>query len=222
MVFFCDFDGTITEVDVVDTFLEKFADKEYLEIEERWLKGEISSLECLQKQISLVKNVDKNTIDEFLNTVKIDPFFKDFVNLIKKYNGKVVILSDGFRYFIERILNNYGIKVDAILSNELVINDKTLEVVFPYQNPFCQAGMGNCKCKHSENQICRNKTFYIGDGRSDFCVASKFETVFAKGKLYQYLKSIGKNPVKIENFKDVINYLKLEEFLNGRKRVAST
>ena len=221
MIFFCDFDGTITEVDVVDTFLEKFADKEYLEIEERWLKGEISSLECLQKQISLVRNVDKNTIDEFLNTVKIDPFFKDFVNFIKKYNGKVVILSDGFRYFIEKILNNYGVKVDAILSNEFVINDKTLEVIFPYQNPFCQAGMGNCKCKHYEKQIYKDKTFYVGDGRSDFCVASTVENVFAKGKLYQYLKSIGRSPIKIENFKDVINYLKSEEFLNGRKRVAS-
>lgn len=221
MIFFCDFDGTITEVDVVDTFLEKFADKEYLEIEERWLKGEISSLECLQKQISLVRNVDKNTIDEFLNTVKIDSFFKDFVNFIKKYNGKVVILSDGFRYFIEKILNNYGVKVDAILSNEFVINDKTLEVIFPYQNPFCQAGMGNCKCKHYEKQIYKDKTFYVGDGRSDFCVASTVENVFAKGKLYQYLKSIGRSPIKIENFKDVINYLKSEEFLNGRKRVAS-
>ncbi|WP_051524373.1 MtnX-like HAD-IB family phosphatase [Sulfurihydrogenibium subterraneum] len=221
MIFFCDFDGTITEVDVVDTFLEKFADKEYLEIEERWLKGEISSLECLQKQISLVRNVDKNTIDEFLNTVKIDPFFKDFVNFIKKYNGKVVILSDGFRYFIEKILNNYGVKVDAILSNEFVINDKTLEVIFPYQNPFCQAGMGNCKCKHYEKQSYKDKTFYVGDGRSDFCVASTVENVFAKEKLYQYLKSIGRSPIKIENFKDVINYLKSEEFLNGRKRVAS-
>lgn len=223
MIFFCDFDGTITEVDVVDMFLEKFADKKYLEVEEKWVRGEISSWECLQKQISFVRNVDKKSIDEFLSTINIDTSFKDFVDFVKKLNGGVVIVSDGFRYFIEKILNKHGIKVDKILSNELIMKNKTLEIIFPYKNPFCEVDLGNCKCKHLENKVYKeNKIFYIGDGRSDFCVASKLEIVFAKGKLYQYLKSIGRNPVKMESFKDVINYLKWEEFSNGRKRVAST
>ncbi|MGC8869054.1 MAG: MtnX-like HAD-IB family phosphatase [Sulfurihydrogenibium sp.] len=221
MVFLCDFDGTITKVDVVDTFLEVFADREYLDVEERWLKGEISSLDCLSQQVSLVKDIDKEKVDYFLESVEIDEHFKDFVEFVKTFSGKVFIISDGFRYFIEKILDKHGIKVDLILSNELIFTEEGLKVEFPYYYPFCSAKMGNCKCKFYEKNIHHEKLYYIGDGRSDFCVATKVEKVFAKGKLYEYLKSVGKNVYKFENFKDIIKNLQ-EEIKNDGKRTFRT
>ena len=51
---FVDFDGTISTKDVVDTVLEKFARKEWLEVEKDWQEGKIGSRECLSRQINFV------------------------------------------------------------------------------------------------------------------------------------------------------------------------
>ena len=48
-----DFDGTITTRDTLSTFLEEYAPKEWLILEDKWEKGEMGSAECLQKQFGL-------------------------------------------------------------------------------------------------------------------------------------------------------------------------
>ena len=63
-----DFDGTITKKDTLSTFLELYADKEWLVIEDKWVKGEIGSAECLQKQFDLVDTLyNKVTDNHFSN-----------------------------------------------------------------------------------------------------------------------------------------------------------
>ena len=47
-ILFIDFDGTISKRDVIDQILEEFADDRWLEVEERWVKGEISSRQRLK------------------------------------------------------------------------------------------------------------------------------------------------------------------------------
>src|SRR5471032_695977 len=39
----CDFDGTITRTDVIDTILERFADPSWEAVEDEWLSGKIGS-----------------------------------------------------------------------------------------------------------------------------------------------------------------------------------
>ena len=73
-----DFDGTITKKDTLSTFLELYADKEWLVIEDKWVKGEIGSAECLQKQFDLVKDLSPELIDSFVETMEIDDYFEEF------------------------------------------------------------------------------------------------------------------------------------------------
>ena len=53
-VVFCDFDGTITQVDVTDQILAQLAHPSWREIEQEWMLGLIGSRECLERQIALV------------------------------------------------------------------------------------------------------------------------------------------------------------------------
>src|SRR5258708_17771711 len=74
MLFIIDFDGTVAPTDTVDALLERFADREWRRIEEQWVRGEINSHECMERQIALVGG-DRATLDDFLHSVAIDPSF---------------------------------------------------------------------------------------------------------------------------------------------------
>ena len=55
LVVFSDFDGTITKEDTLNKFLRVYADKKWLEIEDKWLNGEIGSKECIEEYINVNK-----------------------------------------------------------------------------------------------------------------------------------------------------------------------
>ncbi len=50
----CDFDGTITQVDVTDLVLAQLAHPSWREVEQEWALGLIGSRECLERQVALV------------------------------------------------------------------------------------------------------------------------------------------------------------------------
>ena len=50
--------------------------------------------------------MEEKTLNDFINTFEIDQSFADFVNFVQSKGVKVVILSDGFDLFIEKILKN--------------------------------------------------------------------------------------------------------------------
>src|SRR5947199_6818913 len=68
---YCDFDGTITKIDATDAVLETFALPAWREWERRWVKGEISSQECLARQVELIQ-ADRETVIRFAAQLPID------------------------------------------------------------------------------------------------------------------------------------------------------
>ena len=74
----CDFDGTISTVDVTDELLKAHADERWLEIEEQWKDGSIGSRECLSRQIELL-NATPADVDRLADSITIDPDRKSVV-----------------------------------------------------------------------------------------------------------------------------------------------
>src|SRR5436309_7934590 len=93
MLFLVDFDGTIAPTDTVDALLERYADPEWLRLEERWVRGEITARQCMAGQIALVR-AERAELDEFFNSIRIDPSFVEFVAMVKPF-AEVVVVSDG-------------------------------------------------------------------------------------------------------------------------------
>ena len=52
---FVDFDGTIVPLDATNELLGRYADAEWLEIEEEWQAGRIGSRECMERQVALLR-----------------------------------------------------------------------------------------------------------------------------------------------------------------------
>ena len=70
-----DFDGTIAPDDPMDPLLERFADPAWWQVEAAWQGGEISSRECLARQVALLRATPE-ALDEQIQFVRIDPDFR--------------------------------------------------------------------------------------------------------------------------------------------------
>lgn len=206
-IFICDFDGTITKKDTINDFLERFADKKWLEVEDDWVAGRVPTCEAMRLQFGMIKNMSRETFDKFFDTVEIDEYFEKFYELCKEKGYKVVIVSDGFEYFIRRVLDKYGISGIDVYSNHFEFNDGNFIMEFPHKNENCKRGAGTCKCSFiAKFRELYNKIIYIGDGASDFCPASKADFLFAKKKLLEYCKENNIPYVKYSDFNEVINH----------------
>ena len=192
-----DFDGTITTRDTLSTFLKEYAPKEWLILEDKWVKGEMGSAECLQKQFGLIKNISPEMIEVFVDTIEIDDYFEEFNKVRLKNNVDFLILSDGLDYFINRILQKHDIENIKIVSNHAEFKNDKFLISFPNQNSDCIKHSGTCKCNVIKNLRQNYKEiYYIGDGTSDICVADKSDFLFAKSTLLNYCKKIGLNCIE--------------------------
>ena len=196
----CDFDGTITRTDVIDNILQRFADPSWEAIEDQWLQGEIGSRECLSRQLSLVKASPAELLAYF-DTVEIDPDFPDFVDHVIGLGATLEVVSDGIEQGIARILARNYVSLLPILANRLrQVDQNSWRIDFPYASDACRAASGNCKCKSTP----RNKrVLVIGDGKSDMCVASTADFVFAKGSLATYCEANNIAHARFDTFAEV-------------------
>ena len=213
MIIVSDFDGTITQCDVVDEFLTKFADDKWLRIEDDWICGKISSKECLEKQLKCVKKVSIKDLSNFLLNVELDSYFKEFVKHSERNGCKIYILSDGFDFFIKEILYLNNIFNIEIFANKVTYQNERLKIIFPLYSDKCKVSSGICKCNiyNKLKSYHKNKTFvYIGDGQSDFCIAENLpdtDILFAKDKLAKHLSTSSRDFVIFNNFKEIDYYL---------------
>jgi 2,3-diketo-5-methylthio-1-phosphopentane phosphatase len=198
-----DFDGTITQKDVGALLFNSFSGEKSKRIVSEWLKGKISSKECLQKECELIE-ITKTQLKSFALSQKIDEHFPDFVDLCKREKMGLVILSDGLDYYIRLILRKYGLEKIPFYSNTLRFAGKKLVPEFPYFERGC-GNCGNCKKYHLKNlRRPKQKVVYIGDGLSDKCAIGEADFIFAKNDLKSFCEKEKISYFKFKDFKDVI------------------
>ncbi|MBS2003033.1 MAG: MtnX-like HAD-IB family phosphatase [Candidatus Obscuribacterales bacterium] len=204
---YCDFDGTITRGDTIDVLLEELADPAWHAIEERWVRGEIGSRECMALQVPLIRGGWDGVV-KVLDKVKIDPTFPKFANWCRQNGVALRIVSDGIDRVIHHILKRENIHVDNVWANHLVEDeDKNLQLTFPHAPQVLGCGSGLCKCRILENGSSRPLKVVIGDGRSDFCWSAEADLVFAKTKLLSHCKQNNIACVAYEDFYLIRNVL---------------
>ena len=211
-IIYCDFDGTITKEDTLKKFFNTFTGDRWLEAERLWEEGKISSKECLISELKLIEHISKKELADFLSTVEIDEYFCEFYNFIKSHGYEFVILSDGFDFFIDKVLKRYNLSNIVFYSNALKLSDDKLSVEFPNSDKNCQRASGTCKC----SKITRQDFYYIGDGISDVCIAKKARTLFAKHNLKKYCDENKIDYVSFKSFKDIFDYFANRGGINAK------
>ena len=205
---FFDFDNTITTVDVLDELIQKFSiNGDWIRYEKSWKDGKIGSKECIEAQLKGVR-VDRDILNKYLNTIKLDPSFPKLLALLKRYNLNPEILSDSFSHFIHTILKHHNIRNLRVYANTLRFEGQRLIPSFPYRNAQCKR-CAHCKSAHLiKPSMAHKTTIYIGDGLSDICPSKEADIVFAKDNLIEYLKKEKKACLEFKHLKDVYDFLK--------------
>lgn len=205
--FAIDFDGTVTDADIIDVVLQRFAAPEWRDVETQWERGLIGSRQCLEIQMSLVDSSLAGLLDA-IDDFTIDGTFRDFIALLDERQMPYAVLSDGFQIFIERLLGSAGLARVPVYANLLQEEGGKLRTLFPYSRPDCSAA--NCKCRAVETLSRGLPVVLIGDGRSDFCVARKACHVFTKNKLTKHCRTNDIPHTPFDNFAEITEFLKMQ------------
>jgi 2-hydroxy-3-keto-5-methylthiopentenyl-1-phosphate phosphatase len=214
----CDFDGTVAQDDVGDLLFETFATEEARGAVDEWMRGEISSRQCLEREVAAARCCP-NTLKNFLSERRLDPYFKDFHDFAQQRGIEVVVLSDGLDSYIEQMLIRNGLGGIEFFANRLRIDGETLHVEFPWYDMLECTECGCCKTHH----LLRYKQdgyfiVYVGNGLSDRCPCESADLVLAKGELLEHCRAKKIGAVEFKNFRDVEREVLKRLVLDGESR----
>ena len=201
--FAIDFDGTIALEDTTDLLLDRRAEPAWLDVEKEWLAGRIGSRECLAQQAALIRATPEE-LELALSDIAIDPDFIRFVGLARRAGASMQVVSDGFDRCILPVLKRAGINLPVTCNRLRHVGGDRWTAEFPAFASDCQATSGVCKCKAAQTE---QTLVLIGDGRSDFCLASRADVVLAKGKLAVHCAEKGTSFTPITSFADALEWM---------------
>jgi 2,3-diketo-5-methylthio-1-phosphopentane phosphatase len=203
---------------VGEEIFKKFLAKDVVNtIVENLLSDKISSRECWEKLCEAAPAIDKDELDNFILLQEVEPTLHRFIEYCAENDLKLFVLSDGFDYYINKILNRENLNHLKVYSNNLILDNKgKLLPYFPYYNSDCKS-TANCKRNHIiENSGEEDYTVFIGDGNSDKDPIQYVDFIFAKDDLLKFCEMQRITYFPFKNFDDVI--IRLNE-LGSKKRL---
>jgi 2-hydroxy-3-keto-5-methylthiopentenyl-1-phosphate phosphatase len=207
-IIFCDFDGTITQLDVTDQILSQLAHPSWREVEQQWMQGTIGSRECLERQMALV-DAPVEELHAAIDSIPLDADFTAFCKFARKKKLPLYILSDGFDYVIRRVLKRAGVERQFksgsnLFASVLRVEGRRLASSFPYPSQACTHGCATCKSALIRSLgEGRRPVIFVGDGMSDRFAVELADVVFAKRHLLAHCRENGIACHPFETFKDV-------------------
>src|SRR5262249_14184944 len=129
---FFDFDNTLTRIDVLDAVIERFSlNEHWRQWEDAWVRGELSTLECLKNQIAN-SSVSRDELLSFVSSFRVEPAFKDVLAWSQANAVEVIIVSDSFSLLIDEILRTNSIHGVPTFANELDFSGRRPYPSFPH------------------------------------------------------------------------------------------
>jgi len=189
-----DFDGTVTESDLLDRVAKEFGDPAiYQEVEEGLDEGRMPLREVITREFAPVTAPLNEVVTWVLEHAKLRAGFADFVRGARAAGWDVHIVSSGFHELIEPVLAQEGVEV-SLHANRVDARPEGWVVDWRYPDD-CEECRESCK----RSLLPPGEVVYVGDGYSDRCAALASNRVFATAGLARYLAGRG---VPFEPFSD--------------------
>jgi 2-hydroxy-3-keto-5-methylthiopentenyl-1-phosphate phosphatase len=201
-----DFDGTVTEMDLLDTIARDFGDPVvYAEVDRGLDEGTLTLREVITREFEPVRSPLQEVVDWELEQVRVRGGFREFVALAKKKGWRVVIVSSGFHELIEPILEREGVEVE-LHANHVDPSTEGWTVRWQYDKD-CETCGESCKRSIVQELAVGDELVYVGDGYSDRCAAEAADLVFATRGLADYLDERGIRYERFDDFNDIARAL---------------
>ena len=182
----CDFDGTVSPRDIGAALVRAYAagrERDLDALLDRWRAGTIGHRELTERQCGLLA-VGEDEARAFVLRFALDPGFAPFVREARARGDEVMVVSEGFDFYLDALLAREGLADLPRAANRLTFGPGgTVRATFPHPDPAC-GSCGNCKGQHARAWRGRGfRTALVGDGLSDRCGAREADLVFARGDL---------------------------------------
>ena len=201
-----DFDGTVTEIDLLDTIARDFGDPVvYQEVDDGLHGGTMALRDVITREFEPVQSPLEEVVGWELDNVRVRDGFREFVELARERGWRVVIVSSGFHELIEPILEREGIEVE-LHANRVDPRPEGWRVEWRYDST-CDSCGESCKRSIVQALAGDDELIYIGDGYSDRCAAEASDRVFATRGLAAYLAERGIPYERFDDFNDVVRGL---------------
>jgi 2-hydroxy-3-keto-5-methylthiopentenyl-1-phosphate phosphatase len=197
-----DFDGTVTQEDLLDTIASRFGDPVvYQEVEDGLHEGLMPLREVITREFEPVTRSLEEIVEWELENVSIRPGFRELVELAKERGWRFVIVSSGFHELIEPILEHERVDVE-LHANRVDPRPDGWRVLWQYDET-CDSCGESCKRSIVQEFAGDDELVYVGDGFSDRCAAEASDRVFATKGLATYLDERGIAYDRFDDFHDV-------------------
>jgi 2-hydroxy-3-keto-5-methylthiopentenyl-1-phosphate phosphatase len=201
-----DFDGTVTEHDLLDTIAQRFGDPEvYRQVDEGLDEGSLTLREVITREYEPVRSPLGEIVDWELANVRIRRGFRELVELAQERGWRFVIVSSGFHELIEPILEHEGVEVE-LHANRVDPRPDGWRVLWQYDES-CESCGESCKRSIVQTFGGDGEIVYVGDGYSDRCAAEASDRVFATKELARYLDDRGVPYEPFDDFHDIVRRL---------------
>ena len=200
-----DFDGTITEVDLLDQMAQTFGDPAvYQAVEEGLHSGTITLQECITREFEPVTVSIEEMTRWVLANARVRPGLSELVALARARGWGVRVLSSGFAELIGPVLAQIGIEGVEILANTVDARPDGWRV--RWRDEVVCAVCGEA-CKRAG--LPAGVVVYVGDGISDRCAALASSRIFATRGLARWLEEHETPYEPFDDFHDVVAALSL-------------
>ncbi|KAA8644567.1 putative Phosphoserine phosphatase [Aspergillus tanneri] len=229
IIFFTDFDGTITLQDSNDFLTENlgYGRARREQVNDDILEGRISFRDAFRDMLDSIKAPYDECIEVLLKNIKMDPYFLEFYNWAKENNVPIVIMSSGMIPIIRALMEKFlGQALDDhlhIVANSVESRDgKDINTEGGWQIKYHDdSHFGHDKSLEIKPYAAmpaseRPTLLYAGDGVSDASAASETDLLFAKkGKdLVTICKRQGRPFTVFEDWRSILATSK--DILSGK------
>jgi len=206
MLILCDFDGTITEVDVTDLLWKgRIPAVERKRMVDEVNNGHWTMHEYIAHGYSFIPEAPSLLLDKLRNEIRIRSGWTDFLHVVQASNDQLRIVSNGLDFYIREFLPK-----STPISSFIARFNGRYYVDLPRG---CVLLPGEEFKVNRVRQLVADQTLaqtvYIGDGRADFAPSLFCDTVFAvrDSRLAQLRESYGLTSIEFDTFETVTDFL---------------
>jgi 2-hydroxy-3-keto-5-methylthiopentenyl-1-phosphate phosphatase len=206
-----DFDGTACAHDVAEHLLIRFGDPTWPDYDAAWDRGELGARDVLRAQAAMLAAPREELLSYALEHCPMEPTFATFVEWASRSDVPVKVVSDGFGFYIEPLLDANDIRGIEVVTNTW-IGDKRTQLAFENGHDVC-ISCGTCKMRSVLEAP--GPVAFVGEGSSDRFGALYADVTFAKDTLVDWCVRDGVPYVPWRTFDDVRARLESDEPLPG-------
>jgi 2-hydroxy-3-keto-5-methylthiopentenyl-1-phosphate phosphatase len=199
----CDFDNTITDIDISFLLLDVFGDSSWRELFRQYQQGKLTLAKFNGDAFGMVKASRQVMLDYIKDKFSVRPGFSDMVRLCQQKGHRFVVVSNGLDFYIEEILKNVGLSGIEFHAAKTEFHPQRLKV--QYIGP--DGKVLEREFKNSYVNMFLNEGYriiYAGDGSSDFIPAKRCYRVFARENLLSRCRQDGVDCIPFTDFTDII------------------